>query len=1060
MATPTPNGVGARPATPRRQLRSALLIPDASQNEAWKIIPSTSELNINIVKHSIRLSFARAKDRSVWTFYGAGLDMADSTLYHIGINFPSKGLSVSHRPLKEHETNAFKDVLLDDAAKFRIVQIKLDEGHNTTVTGFGLPFHGVTDSVDSWVNRDSLIYGAASLTDILQQRDFTVLIKATDAEIFSFIQAVKLQPRPVDYGHGNVHNWDMQRYGEQVPRNRGHGFPPTVYFDNANARDTALTQTHVQDVWDFDNVLTYIAETQKIGDQPIETTEQFVCLLEPKDQFKPKHWRAAHRALRGDFNKLKVTFRGRDTTDHQPVTWEAVHLTFGSSEHLRGVNVKNRIPLGLIRPAEDKPDHAFSPVAHSHYQGVKKELDRDSVQFHCPANLHCEELRVEAINRLSSPEVWPSLMQGDTASVHRKQAFNELLVGKGLWNMFSQGSKIDFPPFDLLHDVPTEIRNACLNLVFEADRERVQQYFAKLHFGFGLVSGPPGTGKSHLASIIVVLMCYNRTIEHVYVSAASNGATDNILDRIHDIARATTSKLIDNGIGIKHLMLVRGYSFREELEKCTKALAGDVFEEDTLWNPSPWRFERSLCWWTLRALGSPLVPLPTSDDNAQFWEFHQSLNALVTSTPTPLSSVSEFKRLVELSQGFCTFAEYMIGKTEPAHEAIVSKLMSIVINFSNVVATTPAVSSTKHYKSFNSTKARAVVFDEAATLFCSDGLLVFGNTPRPMIAIGDPCQLAPVLPTAIELLHGGRTKRDNDDRYSRRNNRRSLEAKFPTNRFAKFGEISWLTWFIQLGHPVFHLYTQHRMAKGLFDLSLKTVYKHLDPHFKYSTLCDPANFPIGIQVENYLTTSHRIPSSTIGEFQPVFFDCRECPCRNYPDSASRLNPRQADCIAKFLVEMIQKLSLSPADIAVLTPYRASLRAVGKRFRKEDDLKDVVCSTFDGFQGREAQIIVLALCVTQETGPSFVANPRSLNVALTRQRSSLLIFGDIDTTAARYGRRYRSYPEDDAWEKVNPSMIRKVLGTIRESRRIVTLHGDKSVDPDSYWRRLEKSSEFL
>lgn len=47
----------------------------------------------------------------------------------------------------------------------------------------------------------------------------------------------------------------MERYNEQIPENRGAAFPPTVRFKNENERDTALTQTHVQDVWDFDNKL-------------------------------------------------------------------------------------------------------------------------------------------------------------------------------------------------------------------------------------------------------------------------------------------------------------------------------------------------------------------------------------------------------------------------------------------------------------------------------------------------------------------------------------------------------------------------------------------------------------------------------------------------------------------------------------------------------------------------------------------------------------------------------------------------------------------------------------
>ncbi|XEU95850.1 hypothetical protein FSHL1_001135 [Fusarium sambucinum] len=76
--------------------------------------------------------------------------------------------------------------------------------------------------------------------------------------------------------------------------------------------------------------------------------------------------------------------------------------------------------------------------------------------------------------------------------------------------------------------VPADIQYACLSQVFEDNRERVQQYLSRLYLGLGLASAPPGNGKSHLASIIVIIMCFNEFIKHVYITAASNGATDNI----------------------------------------------------------------------------------------------------------------------------------------------------------------------------------------------------------------------------------------------------------------------------------------------------------------------------------------------------------------------------------------------------------------------------------------------------------------------------------------------------------------------------------------------------
>nr|CEG04354.1 unnamed protein product [Fusarium clavum] len=617
----------------------------------------------------------------------------------------------------------------------------------------------------------------------------------------------------------------------------------------------------------------------------------------------------------------------------------------------------------------------------------------------CHLSLYNEELRVLAINRLSM-EIMPSVMKSDPHASDKHMIFNELLIGKGLWSLQKRDMGVQISTLDLLDGVPTEVQDACLDHVFEEDKKRVQQYFGKLHLGLGLVSGPPGTGKSHLASIIVILMCFNKSIKKIYVTAASNGAADNILDRIDGMARRITDNLQGD---FKHLMLVRGYSFSTEVDNCIMALLGNPFKQGSTWNPSPWRFDRSLCWWTLRALGAKDVPPLTEDDNAEIWELHRNLNSL-------------------------TCSKFRVGCLPAPQPTLQSKDSEAVNGACGQV-----------YQSFNDAEARAVVFDEAATMFCSDALMVYGNTPRPMIAIGDPKQLAPSLTTAFEILYGDSSKRGGQfhDDYTDNGHAKPKPKPTQTNRFATFVRISWLSWFIHLGWPVFHLYTQHRMAEGLFDLSLNTVYYNLKPYFKYSPLCNPINFSLGLKVEEYLKSEHRIPSADTS--QPVFFNCLDCKCVERPDGISRINLRQADLIAKFLVKMIDKLQLPTEDIVVLTPYRANMAAIGGRFGDENELKSVTVSTFSRFQGREAHVVILALCVDRMTGPLFVADPLSLNVALTRQRSSLLIFGDIETTRDKAA---RALPE--GLPKFNQGMINDVFRLIPRSGRVVTVYGDESV----------------
>nr|RBQ85985.1 hypothetical protein FVER53263_06599 [Fusarium verticillioides] len=997
-------------ATPhRKQLPCDLIIRDADE-ATLRLISASPDFVINLNNKGLRLSFLRDPNRETFSWYSADLTMTESALHHITIEFPPRGFTLTFHDLTSDEKSALSNHLPEDASGYKIIDINCKA--STIVTGFGLPFHGANEAVDNWVNKHTPIAGVTSLPDILQRQTFTLLIEATSVEITRAASTINSQLIPRDYGYGEQHWWDMNRYSKQIPANRGKAFPPTVHFKNENERDTALTQTHVQD--------------------------------------EPEHWRAAHRALRGDLNKVRVRFTLKERDEKKRknglVVWEAVPLTFATCDELNGVEIRNRIALGLTRPSAG-PGHDFIPIAYDDYE-TAKEFRRENLQVRLESGLHGDTQRVNGIFSLSNGPVFPTVMKNDHLAILKRLVFNQVLIGKGLWELEKDGVKTTLPPFDLLRDVPPNIRDACLENVFEDDRERVQKYFSKLHLGLGLVSGPPGTGKSHLASAIVVLMCHNHSLRQVYVSAASNGATDNILERIQDIATKTTTNLIDRGVDVNHLMLVRGYSLNTETENCNKVLFGKPLPEHGTWNPSPWKFEHSLCWWTLRVLGSTAVPPMTLNDNAELLDLHERLSAL-TSDSASDASLSKFRSLVKLAQGVTSVAQYQGKEKQDNHAKLVRQLMQLVLGCANVVATTPVVSACWIYNAFNN-QAKAVVFDEAATLFCSDGLLVYGNTPRPMIAIGDPMQLAPVLSTAFELLQIRRKKRS----WETWSDHHAIRG-WPTNRFAGFGQISWLSWFIHLGWPVFHLYTQHRMAEDLFDLSLDTVYTSLKPHFKYSPMCRITNFPIGVDVEEYLEQKYKIPAPAANTLAPVFFDCRNCPIRKYPDSESRLNPRQADLIADLLVDMIRELKLSPADIAVLTPYRANFRSIGKRFKKEPELQGVACSTFDTFQGREAQIVVLALCVTRKSGPLFVGNPRSLNVALTRQRSSLLIFGDMGVLDFKTKETSTDFIGSDSGQRFNVRMFDDVLKTLRRSRRVVQLEGKRGIDHDGYWEGMER-----
>ncbi|KAL7805299.1 hypothetical protein V8C44DRAFT_341060 [Trichoderma aethiopicum] len=100
--------------------------------------------------------------------------------------------------------------------------------------------------------------------------------------------------------------------------------------------------------------------------------------------------------------------------------------------------------------------------------------------------------------------------------------------------------------------------------------------------------------------------------------------------------------------------------------------------------------------------------------------------------------------------------------------------------------------------------------------------------------------------------------------------------------------------------------------------------------------------------------------------------------------------------------MVKTGRFKPADFAIITPYAANV-GLTERLRERAEYAILLgmppTATVDSFQGREAGIMVVIMGTTEEVGPGFTTDAHRLNVMLSRQRSDLLVFGDI-TVAGR------------------------------------------------------------
>lgn len=113
------------------------------------------------------------------------------------------------------------------------------------------------------------------------------------------------------------------------------------------------------------------------------------------------------------------------------------------------------------------------------------------------------------------------------------------------------------------------------------------------------------------------------------------------------------------------------------------------------------------------------------------------------------------------------------------------------------------------------------------------------------------------------------------------------------------------------------------------------------------------------------------------------------------------NQREIEIITHRLVEMCSHRKLKAAEskqrklsVAVITPYRAQCRALKEAVNKLDirDYLAVEVDTVDAFQGRQADIVFFSFVRT--TGPAtFYADPRRMNVAISRARDAVYLIGD-------------------------------------------------------------------
>ncbi len=136
------------------------------------------------------------------------------------------------------------------------------------------------------------------------------------------------------------------------------------------------------------------------------------------------------------------------------------------------------------------------------------------------------------------------------------------------------------------------------------------------------------------------------------------------------------------------------------------------------------------------------------------------------------------------------------------------------------------------------------------------------------------------------------------------------------------------------------------------------------------------------------------------------------------DGDSRYNQNEANLVV-LKAQSLLDAGLSPADLAVISPYSAQVRLI-RDLLKESEIE---IDSVDGFQGREKEAVIVSLVRSNPDGEiGFLEDVRRMNVALTRARRKLIVIGDSATiTAHPFYQRMVAYFESigayhSVWEE--------------------------------------------
>lgn len=124
------------------------------------------------------------------------------------------------------------------------------------------------------------------------------------------------------------------------------------------------------------------------------------------------------------------------------------------------------------------------------------------------------------------------------------------------------------------------------------------------------------------------------------------------------------------------------------------------------------------------------------------------------------------------------------------------------------------------------------------------------------------------------------------------------------------------------------------------------------------------------------------------------------------DSFGKINKSEAELLLKEITKYVEQIGLTRVldeniDIGIISPYKAQVYYLRQQIKQVSCLRplrgQISINTVDGFQGQERDVIFVSMVRANEKGQiGFLNDLRRMNVAMTRARMKLAIFGNSAT----------------------------------------------------------------